>query len=61
MIKTAKRPPIPRYSGHFSGHVRDAFLEALELWANWKEGEPEPTVEIEVNYEPYTVPISERQ
>jgi hypothetical protein len=45
-------------SGHYPGHWRDAFLEALELYGNWETGEPEPTVEMELNYQPVRIPIS---
>jgi hypothetical protein len=41
---------MPAYSGHAPGHVRDTFLAALDAYADWKAGEPEPTVEHEVDY-----------
>jgi hypothetical protein len=44
--------------GHCPGHVRDTFLAALEAYRDWKDGEPEPTVDFEVNYEPRPIPIS---
>jgi hypothetical protein len=44
--------------GHCPGHIRDAFLNALEAYAAWNDGEPEPLVELEVNYEPTLIPIS---
>lgn len=36
-----------RNGGHAKSHVRDAFLEAIELFINWRPGAPEPTVEFE--------------
>jgi hypothetical protein len=47
-----------RRGGHSPGHVRDAFLAALEAYLNWEDGDPEPTVEFEVNYEPREITIS---
>jgi hypothetical protein len=44
--------------GHAKGHVRDAFLSALEAYANWDGTGPEPTIEFEVNYEPRPISIS---
>jgi hypothetical protein len=45
-------------SGHAPGHVRDAFCNAVEAFVAWKPGEPEPSVEYEVNHEPRQVPVS---
>ena len=45
-------------SGHAPGHVRDTFIAAVEAFLTWKDGEPEPTVEFEVRYEPRQIPIS---
>jgi hypothetical protein len=45
--------------GHAGGHIRDCFIAAIEAFYKWKEGEPEPTVEFEINYEPVQIPISE--
>jgi hypothetical protein len=49
--------PIPR-GGHFPGHVRDAFLEAVEAFTEWKPNTPEPTVTAEVAHEPRPITIS---
>lgn len=45
-------------NGHAPGHVRDTFLAAVEAFVSWEAGEPEPTVEFEVDYEPQPIPIS---
>lgn len=45
-------------NGHAPGHVRDTFLAAIEAFASWRPGEPEPTVEFEVGYEPRQVTLS---
>lgn len=45
-------------NGHAPGHVRDTFLAAIEAFASWHPGEPEPTVEFEVGYEPRQIPLS---
>lgn len=45
-------------NGHAPGHVREAFLNAIDAFVSWAEGEPEPTIEFEVNYEPHQIPIS---
>jgi hypothetical protein len=47
-----------RRGGHCPGHIRDAFLAALDAYQQWEDGEPEPTVEFEVNYEPQPIAIS---
>ena len=36
----------PAKGGHAPGDVRDAFLEAITAFMEWKNGEPEPTVEL---------------
>lgn len=36
----------PARGGHAPGDVRDAFLEAVNCYAQWDDGEPEPTVEV---------------
>jgi hypothetical protein len=33
--------------GHAGGHVRHAFLEAIDAYMDWESGEPEPTVDFE--------------
>ena len=45
--------------GHCPGRVRDTFLSALEAFADWSEGEPEPTISHEVSYEPVEISISD--
>jgi hypothetical protein len=35
------------------------FLNAIEAYRNWNPGEPEPTVELEVNYEPRSISLSQ--
>ncbi len=45
-------------NGHAPGHVREAFLAAVESFIAWGAGEPEPTVEYEEHYVPRQVPIS---
>jgi hypothetical protein len=44
--------------GHAPGHVRDTFLAAIDAYCHWKDDEPEPMVEFEVNYKPFEIPIS---
>jgi hypothetical protein len=44
--------------GHAPGLVRDAFCAALDKFTEWNDGEPEPVVEFEVNYESVEIPIS---
>jgi hypothetical protein len=48
---------VPR-GGHFPGHVRDAFLDAIEAFTDWEPGKPEPTVELERHYVPQPVTLS---
>ena len=45
-------------SGHAPGHVRETFGNAIDAYMAWNVGEPEPTVEHEVNYVPREIPIS---
>ena len=49
--------PTLRY-GHAPGHIREAFLNAIEEFMAWNDGEPEPTVDVEFDYVPNTTPIS---
>jgi len=44
--------------GHAPGHIRDTFCGAVEAWYHWREGDPEPTVEYEINYVPRQISIS---
>lgn len=32
---------------HAPGYIRDAFVEAIDAFAAWNVGEPEPTVDVE--------------
>ena len=32
--------------GHAHGHVRDAFLDAIEAYRGWRPGRPEPTAAL---------------
>ena len=34
------------YGGHAPGYLRDAFLEAIDAYENWQNGEPQPTVDV---------------
>jgi hypothetical protein len=36
----------PSRGGHAPGHIRDAFLEAIEAYADWEAGHPEPVVHL---------------
>ena len=47
-----------RYHGHYPGHWRDAFLEAIQAYRDWKPGQPEPTIEMELHYQTVHVPMS---
>jgi hypothetical protein len=38
--------------GHYPGHLRDAFIEAVDAYREWEPGEPEPTIEVEFGYVP---------
>jgi hypothetical protein len=53
---------MPNYrigkGGHAPGHVRDAFLSAVEAFTGWDGTGPEPLVDFEVNYEPRPIPMS---
>lgn len=44
-------------NGHAPGHIRSAFLDAVEAYAAWNDGEPEPCVDVDVRYEPRPTPI----
>jgi hypothetical protein len=35
------------------------FQEAIDAFANWNEGEPEPMVTYEIDYEPHQITISQ--
>lgn len=46
-------------NGHAPGHIRQTARDAFGAWMDWNAGEPEPTVEFEVNYVPHEIPISQ--
>ena len=46
------------HHGHAPGHIRETFLDAVDAFMAWNDGEPEPTVEFEVRYVPRQIPIS---
>jgi hypothetical protein len=48
----------PHISGHAPGHFRETFLSAVDAFIDWKPGESEPTVEIEVGYVPHPITIT---
>jgi hypothetical protein len=48
-----------RYGGHAPGHVPDTFLAAVDAFAAWEDGEPEPTVEFEVHHRLVVITISQ--
>lgn len=50
---------MPRYSGHAPDHVRNMFLSAIEAFVSWGDSTPEPIVEIEINYQPREISISQ--
>jgi hypothetical protein len=41
-----------RKGGHAPGHIRDAFRDAMWAFIEWDRSDPEPTVEVEVHYQP---------
>jgi hypothetical protein len=45
-------------SGHAPGHVRETFLDAVQAFMDWNDGEPEPMVGFEVDYVEHQIPIS---
>jgi hypothetical protein len=44
--------------GHAGGHIRDTFIAAIDAFRGWEDGEPEPMVEFQINYEPVQITIS---
>ncbi len=36
----------PARGGHAPNDVREAFMEAVDAFADWRDGAPEPTVEV---------------
>ena len=36
----------PARGGHAPGDLRNAFLEAIEAYEGWDEGQPEPEIEV---------------
>jgi hypothetical protein len=51
-------PRTNRRGGHYPGHVRETFADAIEAYVRWQPNEPEPMVDFEVNYEARQIPIS---
>jgi hypothetical protein len=45
--------------GHYPGHLRDAFIEAIEAYRNWESGTLEPTVEVEFGYVPRQMTLTQ--
>lgn len=45
----------PARGGHAPNDIRDAFLEAIEAFEKWKDGESEPTVDVDGS----DIPISQ--
>jgi hypothetical protein len=45
-------------NGKNGGHVRNMFLDAVDAYLAWEEGEPEPTVDFEVRFVARPIPIS---
>ena len=48
-----------RRGGHAPGHIRDTFLRAVDAFEAWEDGEPEPTIEHEVHYEPRQISLTQ--
>lgn len=44
--------------GHCPGHIRETFLQALDAYLERDGCAPEPTVELEVGYNPRPIAIS---
>jgi hypothetical protein len=44
---------------HCKGHIRDTFLRAIDAFYCWDDGEPEPTVEHEIHYQPVEISLTE--
>ena len=44
--------PVEALMPHAPGHIRDTFLAAVDAFVAWKPGQPEPTVEHKINYNP---------
>jgi hypothetical protein len=36
----------PAKGGHAPGDLRDAFMEAVDAFQDWEDGQPEPTVDL---------------
>lgn len=47
-----------RRGGHCPGHIRDAFLGALDAYRDWDGFGAEPDIIVELGNEPQPVPIS---
>jgi hypothetical protein len=45
----------PHLGGHAPGHLRDAFVAAVDAFEAWNDGEPEPIVEVGYRETPITI------
>jgi len=45
------------YHGHAPGHIRDAFLEAVGEFLAWPDGEPEPSIVVDLDYVPHVLSL----
>ena len=46
MLNLHSKSYSPVRGGHAPGHLRDAFVDAVDAYAAWKTGEPEPVVDL---------------
>lgn len=50
----------PAAGGHAPGDLRDAFVEAVDAFQQWEDGEPEPSVAMRArHHDGRNVPISD--
>jgi hypothetical protein len=50
-----------RKGGHAPGHIREAFCDAGDAFVEWVDSGrsgPEPTVTVEIHYEPHEMTLS---
>jgi hypothetical protein len=47
-----------RFAMHYPGHVREAFVRAIDAFIEWHPDKPEPIIELERQYVPYPIPFS---
>jgi hypothetical protein len=45
--------------GHYPGHLREAFIGAIETYCDWEPGKPEPTVNVEFGYVPRQMTLTQ--